>query len=377
MFVNRELEIDVLTAARERIINVFKNGVPVYMSFSGGKDSIVLGDIVYNLIIEGKIDPSLLTVRFIDEECMYDSCIEIVKKWRQKFMLAGVKFDWFCLEVLHFNCLNQLADEETYVIWDRYKKDVWVRPMPPFAITSHPLFEPRKETYQKFLTKVGMDGLTLVGLRMAESMQRRQVVAKAMAGNKDHLPSTGNIYPLYDWKDDDVWFYILKNNIEIPDVYQNMYQAGVSRRNLRISQFFAIDTVRSLYKMAEFYPDLMERLTRREPNAYMVALYFDTEMFGRKTKKRKDIEQAEEQKDYKKLTLEIFKDPTIVLSSKNFRRIVNTYKTLYLRYGHSFTDEYWKMFYEKLITGDAKLRGYRAIASKVIADEVRRQEEGK
>ena len=66
--------MDVVTAAKQRIKNVFSNGVPVYLAFSGGKDSIVLADPTYQLIRAGEIDPSLLTVFFIDEEAVFD-CI--------------------------------------------------------------------------------------------------------------------------------------------------------------------------------------------------------------------------------------------------------------------------------------------------------------
>lgn len=62
--------INVVTAAKQRIKNVFSNGVPVYLSFSGGKDSIVLAHLTYQLIQAGEIDPSLLTVFFIDEEAI-------------------------------------------------------------------------------------------------------------------------------------------------------------------------------------------------------------------------------------------------------------------------------------------------------------------
>ena len=37
-----EASIDVVEAAKMRIRNVFRNGLPVYMSFSGGKDSLVM-----------------------------------------------------------------------------------------------------------------------------------------------------------------------------------------------------------------------------------------------------------------------------------------------------------------------------------------------
>ena len=66
-------DIDVVTAARQRIKNVFSNGVPVYLSFSGGKDSIVLADLTYKLIQAGEINPSQLTVLFVDEEAIFDS----------------------------------------------------------------------------------------------------------------------------------------------------------------------------------------------------------------------------------------------------------------------------------------------------------------
>jgi predicted phosphoadenosine phosphosulfate sulfurtransferase len=43
--------MDVLTAARERIKNVFNTAPKVYLSFSGGKDSIVLSDIIYKMCL--------------------------------------------------------------------------------------------------------------------------------------------------------------------------------------------------------------------------------------------------------------------------------------------------------------------------------------
>ena len=147
-------DIDVVTAAKQRIKNVFSNGVPVYLSFSGGKDSIVLAHLTYQLIQAGEIDPSLLTVFFIDEEAIFD-CIEATTKlWRKKFLLAGAKFNWWCIEVKHFNCLNELSSDETFVCWDSRKRDVWVRQPPPFAIRNHPQLRPRVDNYQSFLSLI-------------------------------------------------------------------------------------------------------------------------------------------------------------------------------------------------------------------------------
>ena len=129
--------VDIVTAARQRIKNVFSNGVPVYMSFSGGKDSLCLADLTLKLIQAGEIDPAQLTVLFIDEEAIFDCIEETTKAWRKKFLLAGAKFQWWCIEVKHFNCLNELSSDETFVCWDRRKRDVWVRQPPPFAAVSY------------------------------------------------------------------------------------------------------------------------------------------------------------------------------------------------------------------------------------------------
>ncbi|NLM31072.1 MAG: phosphoadenosine phosphosulfate reductase family protein, partial [Methanomicrobiales archaeon] len=110
--------MDVVTAARMRIKNVFSNGVPVYLSFSGGKDSLVMADITLKLIQAGEIDPKQLTVIFVDEEAIYTSVEETVMKWRKKFLLAGASFQWWCVEVKHFSAYNQLTNDESYTCWD-------------------------------------------------------------------------------------------------------------------------------------------------------------------------------------------------------------------------------------------------------------------
>lgn len=50
----KEASINVVEAAEQRLVNIFSNRVPVYMSFSGGKDSLALAQLVVNLIRQGK-----------------------------------------------------------------------------------------------------------------------------------------------------------------------------------------------------------------------------------------------------------------------------------------------------------------------------------
>lgn len=236
--------------AEIRIKNVFKNGLPVFMSFSGGKDSLCMAQLILNLVQRGEINPDQLTVQFIDEEAIFP-CIEAkVKEWRKKFLMIGAKFEWFCCEVKHFNCFNGLSNDETFICWDSMKQDVWVRRPPAFAIRSHPLLRPRLDAYQDFLPRICMRGITITGIRTAESVQRLQNIA-AMSRAGKSMTNKHQVFPIYDWTDKDVWLYLLREYVDIPDIYLYLWQSGTGRGQLRVSQFFSIDTARSLVKMNE------------------------------------------------------------------------------------------------------------------------------
>ena len=326
----RESSIDVVKAAEIRITNVFNNGLPVFMSFSGGKDSLCMAQLVYNLVQRGKINPSQLVVQFIDEEAIFPCIEKTVKNWRKRFILMGAKFEWYCLEVRHYNCFNELSNDESFICWDREKEDVWVRQPPSFAIRSHQLLKPRVETYQDFLPRTCQSGITMTGIRTAESVQRLQNIATMTRAGKT-MTAKHQIFPIYDWTNNDVWLYLLNEHVEIPDIYLYLWQAGTRKGQLRVSQFFSIDTARSLVKMNEYYPDLMERVIRREPNAYLAALYWDSEMFGRSTKGRRQMEKGSDTKDYKKELLTMFANMDVFFDTPHKRHIAERYRNFFMQ----------------------------------------------
>lgn len=359
-------DMDIITAARKRIKNVFANGLPVYMSFSGGKDSLCLAHVVYSLITSGEINAAQLTVIFIDEEAIFPCIEETVKTWRKKFLLAGAAFNWYCLEVRHFNCFNQLTADESFVCWDSRKSDVWVRKPPTFAIRSHPLLKPREDTYQMFLPRVTKNGIMLTGVRAAESVQRLQYMSALNMGAKG---ITGNrqIFPIYDWKTSDVWLYLRDQHIEIPSIYIYMWQAGVGKGQLRVSQFFSSDTASCLVRMNEYYPDLMERVIRREPNAYLAALYWDSEMFGRSTRNRKQMEKGEEQKDYKAALIEmLIQHPSKYFHTDHQKHVADQYRRALIKVDGLARPRDYRKMYDGLLAGDPKLRTLRAIYQDVF-----------
>ena len=342
-----------------RVKNVFRNGVDVFMSFSGGKDSLCLADIVLDLIQQGEINPAQLTVQFIDEEAIFPCIEKTVKEWRKKFIMVGARFEWYCIQVRHYNCFNQLENDESFICWDAEKQDRWIRQPPPYAIRNHSLLRERKDTYQDFLDKCCKYGITIVGVRTAESLQRLQNVARLE--NKAHSKSRKKLYPIYDWKDTDVWRYLKERNIDIPDIYLYMWQSGSNKRQMRVSQFFSIDTARSLVKMNEYYPNLLDSIIRREPNAYLAALYWDSEMFGRSSSARKELEQNQEEKDYRAEIAKMFANFDTIFDTPHKKQVGKTYRNFYMSAIDIIDDKDLRRLYESLLGGDPKLRNLRAI----------------
>jgi len=361
MVVKREGTKTVLEAAQKRITNAFSNGKKVYVSFSGGKDSLCLLDMVLKLAAEGKINPAQMIVEFIDEEAIFQCIENSVLTWRKKTLLAGGQFNWFCLEVKHFSCFNYLEEDETFICWDSTRKDVWVRKPPKFAIMQHQLMRNRTNTYQDFLIKHNSDGICITGVRMAESLQRSKYMVNSFT-SKTGLARGNMVWPMYDWKDSDVWRYLYEQNINIPDIYLYLYQTGSRLNSLRVSQFFSVDTAKSLVKMNEYYPDLMDRIIKREPNAYLAALYWDSEMFRHSSNNRRKLE---DNRDYKAELYKLLSNPQKNFPTKGSLENAQRMIQILVKYGPIIEKRVFKLIYDCLVGGDPKRRTMRAIITTI------------
>lgn len=364
--------MNVVEAAQQRILNTFSNGVKVYLAFSGGKDTLCLCGMIWELAMAGKIDLHQLTVCFIDEESIYPSMLEMTEEWRKKFLRMGAEYRWYCLPVKQVSMLHQLQDDESWITWEPGKEDVWMRQAPPFAILRDPALEYAGQmNYQTFLPKVSKDGLMMVGVRACESVQRLKYLAtvKLSAGNV-----TGNnlVYPIYDWHDSDVWLYIKEHKLHFPQSYIDLYRVGVNKHQLRLCNFFGAESIAGLRWVAETDPDLWDRIQKREPNAYLALLYWDSEMFHRSTRKRAKLEENQAKKDYKALCKEmLFDHPDVYFTTDARRDVAKAYRQLYVK-GFSFmTQRHFKKMYEGMRAGDPKKRTLRAIYTDIFTDYVK------
>ena len=360
-----ETAINVLDAAKLRIKNAFSNGCKVYLSFSSGKDSACMASLTYDLIRAGEIDPKQLTVTFIDEEGLYPSMVKAAELWREKFLKVGVPFLWFCLPFKQVSVIDHLSASESWITWEPGKEDVWMRDPPPYAIMSSPyLHYPGEMNYQTFCGRAFADGIQMIGLRVSESLTRHQIFARM---DKEKL--SGRFYPIYDWTDDDVWLYIKERGVYFPEIYMRLYEAGVSKRNLRLCAFFGDCGTQGLRWIAETDGPLWERIQRREPNAYLVLLYWDSEMFRRQSRKRRELEGPDDQKDYRALCEDVlFLHPERYTIASDTLKKISSWKSMFVKSYGIATQKHYKKMYEGLLYGDPKQRVLRILWTQIYQD---------
>lgn len=253
-----------------------------------------------------------------------------------------------------------------YIYEKRVLRDHMRKP-PDFAIMYSPyLHYPGEMNYQTFCGKAFADGIQLVGLRTAESLTRLKCIANA---KMERIVRGGKFYPIYDWRDSDVWLYIKQRDLEFPEIYMRLYEAGVRKNALRLCAFFGDCSTQGLRWVAETDADLWDRIQKREPNAYLVLLYWDSEMFRRSTKKRRDLEAGTEKKDYKALCKDIlFLHPEKYTIAKDTKAHLDMWRGMFIKTYGIAMDKHYKTMYEGLLYGDPKMRVLRILWTEIYND---------
>src|SRR5690606_14318129 len=136
----------------------------------------------------------------------------------------NIELHWFCGELLLRNAVSDF--EPKWCCWDEEKKQIWVRCKPEYAsdLSQYDFYHPKME-FEEFMVLFGKwysgDKLTagFIGIRADESLHRY----RAIVSNKKELTHKGykwttriskncfNIYPIYDWRTEDIWIFHSKN----------------------------------------------------------------------------------------------------------------------------------------------------------------------
>lgn len=276
----KPIGIDVLTASKQRISYVFDNFPRIYVSFSGGKDSSVMLHLVMDEAIKRNRKVGVL---FVDLEGQYKLTIDHI---RHMFDLYKNLIDpyWCCLQIALRNAVSTFQPK--WRAWDINQKEKWIRDIPENAKRDYdfPFFYPGME-FEEFVPKFGewysKGKLTacFVGIRSDESLNRYRTIAgrKSKFESKNWTTWIGeslyNIYPIYDWKTQDIWRYNGKFFKSYNKLYDLMHKAGVSIHLQRICQPYGDDQRRGLWLFHIIEPETWAKVVARVNGANSGSLY--------------------------------------------------------------------------------------------------------
>ena len=283
MHIKKYQEDNVLVAAKDRVKKAFDVFEKIYISFSGGKDSSVMTHLVLEEAVKRNRTVGLL---IIDLEAQYADTITHIYKMVETYK-GNIDLHWCCLQMLLRNAVSNY--EPRWKCWDKEKKDMWVREMPECAKTEkdYPFYVDDME-FEEFMVLFGewySDGKTtgaFIGIRADESLHRYRAIASRKEGllMKDYKWTTKikknlfNVYPIYDWKTEDIWIYHGKYpKKEHNQIYDKMNMAGVKLSNQRLCQPYGDDQRRGLWLYHILEPETWYKVVARVNGANSGSLY--------------------------------------------------------------------------------------------------------
>jgi len=278
----RMLGISVLDAARERIAWTLDSFRRVCVSFSGGKDSTAM----LHLVMEAAIARGRrVAVLFLDWEAQMALTIAHVSEIFDRYA-DHVDPYWVAVPLTTTNACSQ--HEPEWTCWDPAKRDLWVRQPPPGAITDgrhFPFWYP-KITFEEFIEEFGewlADGqstASFVGIRATESLHRWRAIAKPRQSRIEGKAWTrwrgryhANVYPIYDWRVDDVWTYLTRSSLPYNRLYDRMHQAGLTPHQMRICEPYGDEQRKGLWLYHAIEPETWAKVCARVAGANSGALY--------------------------------------------------------------------------------------------------------
>lgn len=276
------LSKSVLDASRERISYTFDNFDRIYLSLSGGKDSTVM----FHLVMEEAVKRNrIVGILFIDWECQFEMTITHIRELIQLYR-DNIDLYWIALEIETMSACS--AFEPIWRSWDEDKKVLWTREKPSEAISDPSklpfyykgiTFEEFTPLFAKWYSR-GENTACFVGIRSQESLNRWRAIARDDVQRYDDkkfttnaVDNVWNVYPIYDWKVEDIWTYVAKEGKPYNKVYDRMYQAGLTYNQMRIDEPFGDEARKNLWIYQIIEPITWSKFTARMAGVNSASLY--------------------------------------------------------------------------------------------------------
>lgn len=276
-------DYSVLEAAKRRISESFDMLERIYISFSGGKDSTVMMHLACQ---EARRRGRKVGILIIDLEAQYSATIDHIENMLDMYSDC-IDLHWFCGELLLRNAVSDYQPK--WVCWDEEERHLWVREKPSRAsdLSQYSFYVPKME-FEELMVIFGQwyaQGKTcgaLIGIRSDESLHRYRAIVSYKPGltlngrkwTTRIFDGVYNVYPIYDWRTEDIWLYHAKNK-ELPynRVYDLMTRAGVKFSNQRLCQPFGDDQKKGLWLYQILEPETWYKLLNRVSGVNSGALY--------------------------------------------------------------------------------------------------------
>ena len=281
----------VYAAAISRYEQIFEEfGKNVYFSFSAGKDSTVM--IHLAIEVAKRMDCLPINVLLIDLEAQYKATMSHAY---DIMSLPEVNPYWICLPLNLRNSVSMYQPQ--WLCWDPDNEDNWIREIPDADgvisdIDYFDFFEVGME-FEEFVVKFGewfaegKHAACGVGIRSDESLNRYRTMKNEHKCTLDGkmwttkvIDDLYNFYPIYDWRTEDVWSAIGKNNWSYNKIYDLMYQQGKSIHECRICQPFGDDQKVGLDLFRSCEPETWATLVDRVSGANFGNIYCKSFLMG-------------------------------------------------------------------------------------------------
>lgn len=281
------LENNVYDESVNRIRYILDNFKKVYVSFSGGKDSGVMINLVIDELRKN-YKGRKVGVMILDNEANYNLSLDFMHKII-KDNLDVLDVYWCCLPIT-LPCTVS-SYEIDWQCWGENDKNRWIRPMSneEYIVNIHnhnfPFFK-ENMGYQEFWDEFGewysegQECACLIGIRTHESLNRWRAIVnenKQMHGGniwtKRNTEHTYNCYPIYDWKTEDIWIANYKFEWEYNKLYDMFWKAGLSIHQMRVASPFMSESKSSLNLYRIIDPHVWTTLCARVNGANFIATY--------------------------------------------------------------------------------------------------------
>ncbi len=285
----RELCINVYEALQNRLEFVFQEFENIYVSFSGGKDSGLLLNLVLDYMRRNGISRKI-GLFHLDFEAQYSFTTEYVSETFESCLDLAEPY-WVCLPMAVRTALSSY--EMYWYPWDDKKKDIWIRNIPdkPYVVDlKNNIFdfyrykmhnENLSRGFGKWFMNVHGGGKTicLLGTRAAESLKRYNAIVNKKYGYCGTCWISSmyrNVWcgtPLYDWSVSDVWVANYRFGYKYNKLYDMYYKAGLSPDRMRVASPFNDYAKDSLHLYRVLEPQVWAKLLGRVQGANFMAIY--------------------------------------------------------------------------------------------------------